>query len=747
MSKQLEIIRTEVSNDYTSTAVASTVVAADYRYDGQEAHVAAKEGGTLVLVVDGVQRDLLAGAAYEVADRYCVKEVRVNRVGGPKAAPWIGAKEEEKATYWFRQALLVEGGDVVADASVTEAIQGGSYDAKGARDVSIQAKGAHFNGILLDKGATFELSDSKLEAVGDGGDDLAGWGALIMADNKSVVDIVNCLIETEGAIRCGLYVDNTSIANVRDSVIYTKETPDTCEQFNALVPGMMKRVPFALGMEGTVRSLNVMADGQGRFKNCIVVSTGWGALSTDSGTAFDVCKTFALDVEDTLSGIGYLEVAQEGKEYTAKKTINGVTYGFTVSGSGYVTYADSGVHNRYRNCEFYAPDYIQVMGSGRTGSEYENCYLQSGHTAFMTQQTGGGVFELKDTKVDTVDALLQIKSGAANTGFSNIVLDNTKVNFNGKSTRSKDGILVELVESDDAGNPGITTYTINDHPEEAEATLSSVADSSATLKNGEYKGDVFNSIYNYRQALNLRLENASLTGLVSASRAIHVDLEGKLVPNGTVLNAFMGNKEYDHANYNAAQGGFDGDCKLIGRFCHTPAEMLNNPINVTLKDSKWTITGEGWINALTLDSLDQLSADGPVTLHVKALTVGGEQYADGSYVSGNVTVELDSTVIEVADNGVADAGQTYGNVKYSFIAKTLAGELNSKAVIVKRQNYIDGNLYFKLTPAAGFNLLSLTAEGGEVSDNTAGGELAAYMKVLAPLPGVGQMTVTVVVGD
>ena len=741
----LEILKTSVANDYTTTAIASTVTAVTYAIDGEEKTVEAGEGNALVLVVDGVQKDLVAGKAYEVKDQYLVKAVKVYRVGGPKAAPWIGAKEEEKATYYFRQALLVDGGKIVEDGSVQEVIAGGKYDATSAEGITLKADGAHFNGILLDNGSNYSIKDSTFVAYGDGGDDLAGWGTSIMADNKSRVDIDNCYIETEGAIRCGLYVDNTSVANVTNSVLYSKETPDTAEEFANLTPGMMKRVPFALGMEGTVRTLNVMADGQGKFKDCIVVSTGWGALSTDSGTAYDICGTYAIDAENTLSGIGTLEVAQEGKEYTATKTVGGVTYGFTTAGSGYVTYADSGVHNRFTKCEFYAPDYIQVMGSSRSGSTYIDCYLQSQATAFMTQQSGGGTFELIDTKLDTVDGVLQIKSGAANTGFSNIILDNTTVNFSGTSTRAKDGILVELVESDDAGNPGITTYTIDDHPEEAEATLATVADSSATLKNGTYAGDIYNCIYNYKQLLNVALENATLKGTISATTAIHVDLDGNLLPNGTVLNAYMGSEEFGHCNYLAEEGGMGTDAKMIGRFCHTAKPVLNNPINVTMTGSKWNITGDGFIQNLAIDALTDLSADVAVTLTVKALTVAGEAYADGTYVEGNVTIVVDSTEVEVVDNGVADAGQTYGNVVYTFICETEAGEKNSKAVTVKRQNYIDGNIYFKLIAEEGFEIVSFTAEGGSIAVNTEGGELAAYEHVLQPAEGSKAMSVAIVV--
>jgi len=64
--KKLEIISTNVINDYTTTAIASTVTAATYKLDGVEETIAAEEGKVLVLVVDKAQRDLIPGASYEV---------------------------------------------------------------------------------------------------------------------------------------------------------------------------------------------------------------------------------------------------------------------------------------------------------------------------------------------------------------------------------------------------------------------------------------------------------------------------------------------------------------------------------------------------------------------------------------------------------------------------------------------------------------------------------------------------------
>ena len=336
---KLEIISTSVINHYNISGIASSVIGADFRADGKEEKVTAKDGHVLVLVVDGAQKDLLAGKVYDVQDAYRFVEDVCSSDLGPNAAPWTNPREEDKATYYFRQALLVDEGKVVDESSVKDVIMGGSYNDQQAEGIEIRSDGGHFNGILVDNGSRYEIKNARIIAKGDGADDLSGWAAAVMADNKSEVSISDSYIETEGAIRIAIYADNTSIADVKNTVIYTQETADTYQEYNDLVPSMIKRVPFALGMDGTVRSMNVMADGQGRFDNCIVVSTSWGTLSTDSGTAYDICGTYALDVKNTFSGIGYLEEAQDGREYTAVPEVNGKKYGFTVNGSGYVTYA------------------------------------------------------------------------------------------------------------------------------------------------------------------------------------------------------------------------------------------------------------------------------------------------------------------------------------------------------------------------------------------------------------------------
>ncbi len=731
---ELKITSVTYGNSDTSTGKASTVQSVTYTLNGKEYTKTAADGNVLTLVVDGAQEEISEGSSYTVADSesVTVKETKVYK-SGKGCPPWDMMKPNAKwAQYNFRQALLVNDGKIVDDASVTEAITGGSYDASKADGVTVTSNGSHFNGIYLTGNTKYSINKSTLKAVGDGGDDFSGWGAAVMADGTTSVDINDTYIDTAGTIRTAVWVGDQSKTTVNNSVIYAQETKDDYQTYSNLVASMMKRVPFALGMEGTIRATNVLGAGQAIYNDSMIVSTGWGALSTDSGTAYSKTGTYALTVKDSVSGIGTVEVAQAAKKYTATKEVNGVTYGFTVGGSGYVTYADSGVWNKYSNVKFYSPDYVQILASGEASSEYENSYMYSDRIAFMTQQAGGGTLTLKDSTVDTTDALMQIKSGAANTGYSHLVVDGTKVNFadgEDASKRTEDGILVELVESDDAGNPGVTSYTINDNGENAEATGSEITDSTAEFKNGTYTGDIWNSIYNNRQALDVSLENAKLEGTVSSSVAVHVDPDtGEKVENGTVLYAYTGSEKEDTADYLAEKGGTTGDYKTIGSFSHTAHKTLNNPVNLTVDEkSEWTVTGDSYLNTLNLASTNCITAAEPETVYTTALTVGDEAYAYGTYTfeNENVTVVVEESDVVIPDTGIAAEGQTFNNVGYTFYAKNEDGTNNSKAVEVKTHNDPAGTVNFTVAVEEGYEIADIKAVNGTIEKTDDGYVLTA----------------------
>ena len=479
------LVITDVTTDATtSTSAATHVTSVTYTENGVS-RTAAAEQGVLTLVVNGVQEDIAVGRTFTGVERYSFTDTPV-RKSGSGAPPWEpGATPAE---FYFRQALLVTADGIDREASVTDAVSG-SYDGSSAQNVTVRSNGDFFNGIYI-SGAPYEIDGLQMSMLGDGGNDFGGWGAGVMADGTADVDIRNAVIDTAGVIRTAIWAGEDADLTVRDSVITARESLSSQEEYDALVVPMMKRTPFALGMEGVVRATNVLGSATATYEDSIVVSTGWGALSTDSGTGHDTTGEYALTVRNTLGGIGTVEVAQPGRAYTLTKEVNGVTYGFTMGGSGYVAYADAGVWDRFENVQFYTPDYVQIMASSTSSAFYTDSDLYSGRIAFMTQQNAGGTLSVKDSTVYAEDTLVQIKSGAANKGYTHVVVDNTQVTLGDANPWG--GTLLELVESDDAGNPGVTSYTINDTGDTATRATSrgEINDSSAMFRNGTYTGNI-----------------------------------------------------------------------------------------------------------------------------------------------------------------------------------------------------------------------------------------------------------------
>ena len=318
---ELEIESVSYLNGLTTTGRASSVSSVTYRLGGEEFTKTAEDGNVLTLVVDGAQEEIAEGAVYQVDIGFSVEETKVYKTGGPSAPPWEPGSAQ--SSYYFRQAILIDDGTLLEDGSVTAAVAGGNYDGSSATGVTVTSNGSHFNGLYVTADSEYRVSDSEFYAYGDGGDDFSGWGAAVMADDNTNLTINNTYIETAGTIRTAVWVGGNSVTTVNDSLIYSQETQDDYTTYQELVPAMMKRVPFALGMEGTVRATNVLGAGQAIYNDSMIVSTGWGALSTDSGTAYSKTGTYALEENDSVAGIGTVEEFLAGKEYDETFTVNG----------------------------------------------------------------------------------------------------------------------------------------------------------------------------------------------------------------------------------------------------------------------------------------------------------------------------------------------------------------------------------------------------------------------------------------
>jgi len=665
------------------------------------------EGGVLTLVIDGVQYDILdyceTGAplpeGYEFAvtagsNAYSEMAKFMNMAGNT-------------AEYTYRSALTVNA-DGIDDTETIPALINAEYDAEGVKDGSITSMGAFFNGIIVDS-APYTIDNMEIIGIGDGANDFQGEAAMVLSQGTADVTINESTIFTAGVIRTAGAVKDNGILRINDSVLYTEETIDTQAEYDALVVPMMKRTPFALGLEGVVRATNVLGSGQGIYTDSLIVSSGWGVLSTDSGSGYDRVGTYALDVKDTVAGTGLVEVAQDGVDYFATKEVAGVTYGYTAGGSGYVAYADSGVWDKFDNVKFYGGNEVQIMASSNSSAFYTNSELNSGHIGVMTQQNAGGTISVVDSVMNVAETGFQIKSGAANNGYTNIIVDNTEINFTADSKWGK--TLAELVESDDAGNPGNTSFTVDDRGDEADASTATaiVDDSSAVFANGEYTGNIWNNIYNKYQAFNVTLDAAVVNGTISSSYGYHMNDDGSRMENGTVL--------YGDTTGNYLISGA-ADYHHIGAQYNVANAQVNNPLNLTLTNgSTWNVVladgtcGEAdaiYLNNLTVEDGSAIAAEAPVEFHIY-----GEAVIDGE-ISENITIVEEEAIVpsvtadEIYAYDMADPRHTATIIAVDADGNQLTGAIRFDAYKAFATSYftLAGN---------GYDIVSLDVTDGDAT--------------------------------
>ena len=605
------------------------------------------EGGVLTLVIDGMQYDILdyleSGEAIPETAVWAITAGTDTYSEPGKFMNMAG----QTAEYTYRSALRVSEDGIVDDETIPELLNAEVSDESIANGF-IASWGPFFNGIIVDS-APYTIQNMELLGIGDGANDFQGSAAMVLSKGTADVTIADSAIFTAGVVRTAAAVKDNGILRIDNSVIYTEETPDNQAEYDALVVPMMKRTPFALGLEGVVRATNVLGAGQGIYTDSMIVSSGWGVLSTDSGSGFDNVGTYALDVKDTVAGTGLVEEVQDGVDYFATKEVNGVNYGYIAGGSGYVAYADSGVWDQFDNVKFYGGNEVQIMASSNSSAFYTNSELNSGHIGVMTQQNAGGTISVKDSVMNVGETGFQIKSGAANNGFTNIEVDNTEINFTNEDS-IWGGTLAELVESDDAGNPGNTTFTVNDLGDEATSSTATaiVDDSSATFANGEYTGNIWNNIYNKYQAFNVTLDAATVNGTISSSYSYHMNDDGSRMENGTELFADT------TGNYLVSD---PADYHKIGAQYNVANAQVNNPLNLTLtNDAVWNVVladgtcGEAdaiYLNNLTVEDGSKIEAEEPVEFHIY-----GEAVIDGE-LSENITiVEEEAVVPDVAGSEI-----------------------------------------------------------------------------------------------
>ena len=416
--------------------------------------------------------------------------------------------------------------------------------------------------------------------------------------------------------------DYTSMFGSGTHYYYTNE--NWTNNFSA---PMLQCPPIALGLYGSMRGAICYGSATLSFFDSLAVCDNWAVLSTDSGNG-------TLSATDTVAVIGAiaddpadadLEVAMADGETYAVDVFD------TTEGSGYVTYCD-GFDDNFYGCSFYAPDYLAIMTGGTfdfvdsaTGRGYGWC----DRIGFMSHGNAY-VANIAHSDFDVADALFAVMS----TGAVDITLDDVTVNYTASNPWG--GKLFQFMDTDDTGTDAndmemdVIDLTYDEYL--ANTAASEGTTKTVTIRDSVLEGDIWNSTgsSNNKSTLaaydgttnvlstwatstvDVTLDNAELTGVISTSYAQHCDENGQPI-EGQFFFSKTGEvrdgTEENTYNYLAAR-----------RVINTPAYNGIGKINVTLDNGAvWNVTGTGIINSLTIidgtvNGVVTENADGTLTV-------------------------------------------------------------------------------------------------------------------------------------
>lgn len=406
-----------------------------------------------------------------------------------------------------------------------------------------QVTGAGFTAVRMSGDETVSitgslmLTDSQSDNDGTHASDFSGVGTAISAVNGVTVNIDDLNAVTYGFVRAGLILDNYCVARVKDSTILAFGNNPFEKAwdgyYNSANTGMMLSPPWVLGIQGGVRTINVLDNLCTLvIENSRLASGGWGVISTDGCTkpAIYVIDSeleifpesyygmdsgwalFGLDEDAYGSGYGaYIIGNTDEKVYGAN--IHGATYA-AIAREGSVSYQSSDGE-------------IEIISA--QGEELESVQGQEQNTVidtvfgFMTHSAEDAYVDVLDgTEVNTAFATFLYRD----TGHAYFTVDDAALN-------PGDGIILQMMDTDDSTVGGFNPFneflyedagvpSVSGNETGATANCETVI---MSLTNGEYAGDFYNGTGYYTQAgdvLSLTIgEGASVTGDVILSETIH----------------------------------------------------------------------------------------------------------------------------------------------------------------------------------------------------------------------------------
>ncbi len=531
------------------------------RYTVPENHfIAAPAGKQVTLTVDGIETRIEAGKTY--TGNVCFSVVPSYEI------------THMFDMYEARTALCIQDGKV-GSSSVNAAICDGRFDADQSQNLVIHSHNDYFNPIVIDN-SRYELKNTTLDLDGHGGDDFAGYGAGIMVTGDSEVIVDGARIDTIGSIRTGIWLGGHCSALIKNVTIHGHDGPTT-----DFPVGVMNKVPWPLGLKGNLRTTNLLEWANGTYLNCDIFSENWGALSTDG--SWRGSKLTCINTTATITGE-----------------------------SGYGAYCDMGVEDYFYGTTITVPSYGVVIGGGFCGSTFgpaseENTgklypeipedrrnaptVIHARKNAVLIHSNQGGHCTLEPgTEFHSGQAVFLIKSMPGKEVT-------TRIQASGAKLSSENGVLLHLMESDDAGNPNLTGFTIPEViPVKTDLDVSD-PDAEYTLHvrfaDMALQGDIYNSRWKVGQNLCVHGDAVQIHGCISSATQFHINVApGQQITQDTYYE--------------------------IGNVAAEPAPTVSNGMILVLENkSTWSPTKVSYLSRL------ELGAD---------CKINGKMYVDGTAV-------------------------------------------------------------------------------------------------------------------
>ncbi len=263
-----------------------------------------------------------------------------------------------------------------------------------AEDMVASGSTGSYTNLGLARPETVVLSDYVIDLSGVGTNDMGGFGAAVYVSDNAVAELNNFRVITRGPGRGTLFTRFAAEVTVNDSTFYGVSDPTL---------STMQGCPPGLFLEGAVRATNAVGGSCVTYNNSVVVSQGWGALSTDSDSLYTSSdEPTELHINDSYIG---------------------------VLTSGYGAYSDGGAEDYFTGSAIDVPDYAAVETGGGVVS-YDDCIINAGMYGVMTH-SGNSVGDIlfKDTELHVGEAGVMLRD-TANT----VLFDNCTIAFDGTYT-------------------------------------------------------------------------------------------------------------------------------------------------------------------------------------------------------------------------------------------------------------------------------------------------------------------------